>query len=300
MEKMEFDEGAYPALFLAADRASACARRQYLNLTRGTLILLVAAAGLAASSPLLETQRPAFAITSAILLAASILLTTYLKTSNVEKLWYGGRAIAESVKSMSWRYMMGADPYFVDLDLAEADERLIRGLASIARERKQLAFGFGGEFCEQPQISTAMRSLRSATLEERKGTYLAERVSSQRRWYGNQARSNRESENAYFILILIGQFLAFVAAILLVEHPESKVKLTGFFVSLTSALIAWLQLKQHKELAQSYAVTELDLALVQEQAQHVASNRELSDFVGDAENAISREHTLWAARRDRY
>ena len=145
-----------------------------------------------------------------------------------------------------------------------------------------------------------MRSLRSATLEERKGTYLAERVSSQRRWYGNQARSNRESENAYFILILIGQFLAFVAAILLVEHPESKVKLTGFFVSLTSALIAWLQLKQHKELAQSYAVTELDLALVQEQAQHVASNRELSDFVGDAENAISREHTLWAARRDRY
>jgi hypothetical protein len=89
------------------------------------------------------------------------------------------------------------------------------------------------------------------------------------------------------------------AAILLVGRPESKIKLTGLFTSLASALIAWLQLNQHKELAQSYCVTELDLGLVQEQAQYVKSDRDLSDFVGDAENAISREHTLWTARRDR-
>lgn len=296
---MNFSENDYPALFLAADRASLSARQQYLNLTRGTLVLLVAAAGLAAFSSALDAVRPAFAITSAILLAASILITTYLRTSNLEKLWYGGRAIAESVKSMTWRYMMGADPYFVDLPPIEADRRLVSGLGSIARERKQLAFGFGGEFIEQPQISQAMRSVRSAALEERKSIYIAERVCSQRRWYGSEARSNRIAERTYFILILVGQFLAFVAAIVLVGHPESKVKLTGLFVSIASALIAWLQLKQHRELAQSYAVTELDLGLVHEQAQYVSNDRELSDFVGDAENAISREHTLWVARRDR-
>lgn len=296
---MKFSESDYPALFLAGDRASVSARQQYLNLTRGMLILLVAAAGLAAISSALDAARSAFAITSAILLAASILLTTYLRASNIEKLWYGGRAIAESVKSMTWRYMMGADPYFVDLPPLEADKRFVAGLASIARERKQLAFGFGGEFSEQPQISKAMRSTRSAALEERKCIYIVERVCSQRSWYGKEARSNRIAERTYFILILVGQFLAFVAAIVLVGHPESKVKLTGLFVSLASAFIAWLQLKQHRELAQSYSVTELDLGLVHEQAQYVTNDRELSDFVGDAENAISREHTLWIARRDR-
>ena len=89
------------------------------------------------------------------------------------------------------------------------------------------------------------------------------------------------------------------AAIVLVEQPGFNLKLTGLFTSLASALIAWLQVKQHKEIAQSYSVAELELDFIQEQAQYVTTDRELSNFVGDAENAVSREHTLWTARRDR-
>jgi len=297
--RLKLTENDYPALFLQANAASAEGKRAYLDLTKGTLVLLAVGAGLAAASAVADSARPAIAAMSALVLAASVFLTIYHKATKPEQLWYGGRAVAESVKSMSWRYMMGAEPYFIDLSPAEADRALIAGFSSIARERRNVAPALGGRFFELPQISDAMRRTRSYGLDERKNIYLTERIKSQRRWYSQEASHNRSAENRYFIFILVCQFSALAAAILLVGRPESKIKLTGLFTSLASALIAWLQLNQHKELAQSYCVTELDLGLVQEQAQYVKSDRDLSDFVGDAENAISREHTLWTARRDR-
>jgi len=299
--RLEYSD--YPALFRAADEASLAAQRNYLRLTLGTLILLVTGAALAAVSSefaSVASAMSALAMTSAIVLAVSLLLTLYLKTSKLEQVWYGGRAVAESVKSMMWRYIVGADPYSVDLvPAAEADKKFLSELGSIVKERKQLAFGFGGEFAEEPQISERMRAVRSTNLDERKSMYVSERISGQRRWYGHQAKLNRSAENKYFALIAFSQLCALVAAMALVEWPGSKIKLTGLFTSVAAAFIAWLQIKQHKELSQSYSVAELELSFIQEQAQFVKNDRDLSNFVADAENAISREHTLWIARRDR-
>jgi hypothetical protein len=300
---LKLDYSDYPALFRAADEASLAAQKNYLRLTRGTLILLVTGAALAAVSSEFASPAPAMsalAMLSAIVLAVSLLLTLYLKISKLEQIWYGGRAVAESVKSMMWRYIGGADPYSVDLvPAAEADRKFLSELGSIVKERKQLAFGFGGEFAEEPQISERMRAVRAGTLDERKNMYVAERIFDQRRWYGNQAKLNRSAENKYFALIAFSQLCALVAAMALVEWPGSKIKLTGLFTSVATAFIAWLQIKQHKELSQSYSVAELELSFIQEQAQFVKNDRDLSNFVADAENAISREHTLWIARRDR-
>jgi conflict system pore-forming effector with SLATT domain len=300
---LKIDYSDYPALFRAADEASLAAQRNYLRLTWGTLILLVTGAALAAVSSefaSVASAMSALAMTSAIVLAVSLLLTLYLKTSKLEQVWYGGRAVAESVKSMMWRYIVGADPYSADLvPAAEADRKFLSELGSIVKERKQLAFGFGGEFAEEPQISERMRAVRAGNLDERKTVYVSERISGQRRWYGNQAKLNRSAENKYFALIAFSQLCALVAAMALVEWPGSKIKLTGLFTSVAAAFIAWLQIKQHKELSQSYSVAELELSFIQEQAQFVKNDRDLSNFVADAENAISREHTLWIARRDR-
>jgi hypothetical protein len=279
--RLEYSD--YPALFRAADEASGAA--------------LAAVSSEFAS---VASAMSALAMTSAIVLAVSLLLTLYLKTSKLEQVWYGGRAVAESVKSMMWRYIVGADPYSVDLvPAAEADKKFLSELGSIVKERKQLAFGFGGEFAEEPQISERMRAVRATNLDERKSMYVSERISGQRRWYGHQAKLNRSAENKYFALIAFSQLCALVAAMALVEWPGSKIKLTGLFTSVAAAFIAWLQIKQHKELSQSYSVAELELSFIQEEAQFVKNDRELSNFVADAENAISREHTLWIARRDR-
>ena len=67
---------------------------------------------------------------------------------------------------------------------------------------------------------------------------------------------------------------------------------------MAAAFVAWLQLKRHQELANSYALAAQELSFIAEQIQRVETAGEFSKFVSDAENAISREHTLWAARRD--
>jgi hypothetical protein len=52
-------------------------------------------------------------------------------------------------------------------------------------------------------------------------------------------------------------------------------------------------------VAQSYAIATMDLGLIQEQGARIEGDAQLAAFVADAENAISREHTLWVARRDK-
>lgn len=101
------------------------------------------------------------------------------------------------------------------------------------------------------------------------------------------------------MVIVVSQLLALTSAISLVHWPNSKIQLTGIFAALAGALMAWLQIKQHRELAQGYAMVEMELSFVEGQATRVASERDLSEFVAEAEGAISREHTVWVAKRDR-
>jgi conflict system pore-forming effector with SLATT domain len=295
----EMTERDYPSMFGAADRASQVAQRRYMLATKGTLLLLMLGAALDALAGELDSWKPVLAITSAVLLAMSLAVTVYVKTAKLERTWYGGRAVAESVKSLTWRYMMGAEPFPLDGDVAEVDQRFIANLASIVEERKELMFGFGGEASDAPQMSSRMRKLRGLTFHDRKSAYIAGRVRNQRQWYGSKAKYNRGAEEKYFVLVIVSQFLAVCASLAEVRWPDTKVHFTGFFAALASAFIAWLQVKQHRELAQAYSVAEFDLSLVEERAGHVADQKTLSAFVADAENAISREHTLWIARRDR-
>ena len=74
-------------------------------------------------------------------------------------------------------------------------------------------------------------------------------------------------------------------------------ELGGIFSALASALIAWLQVRQHEELAQAYSVTALDLGFIEEEGSGVATEKDLSAFVADAENTLGREHSLWIARK---
>jgi hypothetical protein len=210
----------YPGLFYAADKASAKAQETSLILSRTNLTFLVSGAAFAAVSSACRVTSGLFAILSATSVALSLLISIYLKILAPEHVWYGGRAIAESVKSMAWRYMMGAEPYFVDLTLPEVDRKFVADLKAIFKERQRLAFDLGGQFAEQPQISTSMRTLRSLTLTERRSAYVADRIVDQKHWYGRQAKSNRECSVTYFWLVTISQILALVAAFALTTHPE--------------------------------------------------------------------------------
>ena len=62
-------------------------------------------------------------------------------------------------------------------------------------------------------------------------------------------------------------------------------------------MTAWLQTKQHQTLATAYTVTALELASVRSKIAYQNNEADWAKFVSDAEEAFSREHTLWKASR---
>lgn len=297
--RLELKNADYPALFQAADRASLAAQGKHLLFTSSILLCLVIAAGLGALSGVISGAKTPLAVASTALVSLSFVLTAIRRSLKPEKLWYGGRAISESAKSMAWRYMAGAEPYFIGLQGADVDTKFISDLKALVKDSDQLAVGVSSEYTDKPQISPRMREVRAMALDSRRQTYLSQRIADQRSWYGRKARKSQTAESRYFVVILVSQAMALAAAAFMIASPGSKWNLVGVFSALASALVAWLQVRQHEELAQSYAVAALELGFIEEQGSRLGSDADFSNFVGDAENAISREHTLWIARRDR-
>jgi SMODS and SLOG-associating 2TM effector domain 1 len=61
--------------------------------------------------------------------------------------------------------------------------------------------------------------------------------------------------------------------------------------------LAWLQIKQYSSLAESYSVAAHELSLIESLLDASYTEDSWAHFVNEAENAISREHTTWRARR---
>jgi hypothetical protein len=291
-------EADYPALFLAADSASRAAQKRHLTFTGVILGALVVSAALGTLASVFPSISRILALASTAGAALSFMLTAMRKALKPEKLWYGGRAVAESTKSLAWRYMTRAEPYPGSLSAAEADNKFVSDLKTMAKDQAQAALGFGSDYSDRPQITPRMREVRSAALEQRRAVYVAARIEDQRKWYGAKARKSQKIANRYFVLIQVSQALTLAGTVLLLTSAGSKWNVGGVFSALASALIAWLQVRQHEELAQSYAVTALDLGFIEEQAASVTSDDGLSAFVADGENIVSREHALWIARRN--
>ena len=67
---------------------------------------------------------------------------------------------------------------------------------------------------------------------------------------------------------------------------------------MTSVFMTWLQLKRFQELTDAYGITATELKFIKEKSKFILDDNQLEKYVDDTETAISREHTLWLARRD--
>jgi hypothetical protein len=292
--KITYDE--FPALYRASDKASITAQKQFARLTAAYMLLMILAAivgSVALSSP---SGKMALALTSAIFLTLSAFLRIAVRAMKVEQVWYDGRAVAESVKTMAWHYMTGADPYAIGLG-PKADTLFITGLSSLLNERKTFAARLASKLSTNHQITDRMRVVRSWNTEERKNYYLSQRIDDQRRWYGEKTEANSKAADRFFAGMVISQALGVIAAFSIAIWPESPIRATGIFTTLATSLLAWTQMRRNDQLAQSYGLATQELNLIHEEATQIRTDGELSAYVGNSENAISREHTMWMARR---
>lgn len=292
--RIDYDD--FPALYSAADKASMAAQKQFANLTSLYLGLMLSAAIFGSFILTDLSIKTAFAITSAILLTAGIFITIIIRITKLERDWYNGRAIAESVKTLAWRYMTASDPFSLETG-EKADENFLSSLHSLLTERRDFAARLTIQYDKIHQITRKMRAVRELPTNERKAIYLSERIEDQSAWYSGKAKINLVSGNRFFVFTLSAQAIAIVFSFGIVIWPTLPIKLTPVFTTLATAFTAWTQMRRNEELSQSYGLATQELIFIYEQAAHINTDKDLSAYVISSENAISREHTMWQAKR---
>lgn len=100
----------FPTLYLDASRVSLNAQNSFLRLVGGSLSLLIVCAVIS----VVNSPERYVAIAQAFALLLSLSLTAYAAYQQPQRVWYGARALAESVKTVTWRFVMRAEPYNKD------------------------------------------------------------------------------------------------------------------------------------------------------------------------------------------
>jgi hypothetical protein len=285
------NEQDFPALYRSANKLSLESQASFLKALKAHLITLVLAAVLS----ILSTPHWSIAILQLLALLTALGCSIYLFSKRPDRYWYSGRAVAESVKTITWRFATRAEPFDTNDEIAQHNFR--EKLRSIVDQNREVA-GLLTEHISEAQITDAMRALRSESTEHRRNAYAESRIGDQLSWYAKKASWNRKASANFFLLLIAINSLAVVCAALRIQFPSAPYWPTDVFVAAAASLLTWMQAKRFSELASSYALAAHEIGLIREKSRLPGDDKQLSQFVGDAENAFSREHTQWVARRD--
>lgn len=291
------DKTDFPGLHQAADHASVKAQKYYLIIIGLDLVFMILGALLAVYNFESTSAKLIIYIISGLFLLTSLILTIVLKSKAYEDTWYQGRALAESIKTLTWRYCTCSELFEKTHSKEAVNNIFIGRIRELANEFKELNKNLDANILSRSIISNRMESLRDLTTSERKSIYLNERIADQKKWYSNKATFNKRKYDFWFWVIVIAQFLSLITIVSLIKDPSLNWNLVGLFTTIATAAISWLQLKQHQELKQAYTTAAQELNFIEASSNSIHTENELSKFVLDSENAISREHTLWLAQK---
>jgi hypothetical protein len=287
-------ESEFPPLYTAADRNSLDGQRRFLNAIRLRLVMLVLAAAFG-----LFTWRTAggdiAGIGAAVAFVIALLAELYLLQARPDRLWYDGRAVAESAKTLTWRYLVGGSPFGRDeVSEREAERLLLDRFRQIAGDLRGAHLVPVSAVAEQ--IGPAMRRLRALPLEERRELYRSERIGGQQAWYARSAHRNERRATQWSLILTSLEALGLAGGVLKATGVL-RIDLLGLASAVVAAGAAWVQAKQHQTLANAYAVASQELSAISGQVGWASTEQEWAHFVDQAEEAVSREHTLWRASR---
>src|ERR671915_332288 len=110
----------FPTSYIAADSASLDGQRRFITSTRIQLILLVIASAAGSFSWAVNDSWDGTALLAGMAFTAAAVLRVILLRTRPHRFWYDGRAAAESVKTLSWKYAVGGDPFVIDETSARA------------------------------------------------------------------------------------------------------------------------------------------------------------------------------------
>ena len=290
----QLNPSSYPSLFRSADASAASAQRTYLLLVSSQYFLLISAASI---SVLFDYSSDFYSL-YAVVVTASTGLLLYMAVQKPEKDWYGCRALAESIKTATWRYMMRAEPFAHCAETGDARIEFSKFLRSILDANAHVHDPISRHPSIGEQITVEMERIRSLSLPERSKVYKEHRILDQRSWYIAKIAWNRRQFRFWLAVCVLVQLIVIILVILRIKYDQLwSIWPTEPLLVLASSLVGWIQLKKFNELASAYNLTAHEIAILNDNIDMVAREEDLSVFVNDAERAFSREHTQWIARQ---
>ncbi|MDN4086013.1 DUF4231 domain-containing protein [Paenibacillus polymyxa] len=290
---LEKSDIKYSSVQNAADEASFLAQKNYLKFIKLQLTMLF----LSTLTSIFVGYNRGLLFLVLFFMIVNFAISTIIKLRKSERVWYDGRAVAESIKTLSWRYMMKAEPFNLNDSEKDDEIRFIEIVDEVLDARRGLAFQIMDRSDNKDFVTDEMRTMRRLAHETRLKIYLEKRVNDQRKWYSKKSYYNRKWESILFYFSLIFQIVAIVYIILMVTFKQLDINLTAIFTSLVTLSVTWHQVKRHYELANAYGIAAQELMKIYSLGIKATDEQSFSEYVNDSENAISREHTLWTARR---
>lgn len=284
----------YPDLFDAADKRSAQSQRLHFSLILTEYAVLLGTA-------LVAWLGEAISIPSGVYVLAFLSLVSVATMAHIlkpDQNWYHARAMAESIRTISWRFMMRAVP-FEDVDkVATAKAAYADHLKDILDNSRKVGVSVTVNDPGKPQITESMEAVRRLGIAERLEIYRTERVDDQKKWYAMKSRYNGRLSSIWYTVICSVYIVPVILIVLDIVEVRSNWTAVSIFLLLGSSILGWTKSKRYSELATSYALAAQEIAILSEMAATVETETQLSDFVNSAELAFSREHTQWVARRN--
>jgi len=292
--ELSFEYKDLPALFHLADSSAVKKQRAYY----GVLLLQLGLFLLFAILTLFAKGNPALILIQIITLTTIFAIAIYLLVSKSMAQWYSFRALAESVKTLSWRFMTKTSP-FTEADEEKARAEFDARLTELCTQDPELKTVLG-MWEADPRlrlIPQKMVDLRDTTSEQRWELYRTWRVHDQFQWYQRKSLRNKRRYLAFTAAYVLSLFFAIILLILNYVIASNVTLPFDVLVTLASAFLTWIQAKRFSELASTYHQTSREIEHLALYEPPEITDAALSEFVQNTENAFSREHTTWFARK---
>lgn len=283
----------YPALFRSADETSNRKQKLHLDFIKAEYALLL----LAAIFSMNQFYGTGFYVVYAcvfLVLIGVLVLRAYLRPVQH---WYKSRALAESVKTLAWRFMMKAPPFDGSgnhksprLEFSEHLQKLLKANESTAEQGVP-------DWSNRDQITPEMNRVRELGWNDRREFYREFRIREQRDWYTRKAKENRRSAVRWIVAGISAYVVAGAMTMCRIWVSEWSFWPIEPIIVFASSIVGWMQLKKFGELAAAYHVTAQEIGLLEPVLDDRESDEGIGSFVNDAELAFSREHTMWVARQ---
>jgi len=250
----------YPAIYKEADNISNKIQKNYLGVLLVFLIMLVI-------SSFLFTYFDDIIILKIvnIIISFSIVIFSFIfHFYNFQGKWYNARAVAESIKTISWRYAVKAEPYNIPDD--DAKSIFFKAMKDIIEMNHDFKECIEAEYSSSTQhnIPNNMTGVRLLSLQDRYNFYHINRVMEQKDWYTKKSLINKKRSSQFFFLLIFVSFVLLICLILsLIKTSINIIFPTGPLLSMISILFTWIQTKKYKELEKSYALTAHEIGFIE-------------------------------------